>query len=79
MSHRGILVAALVLAAGLSLLSAQATIDAPEETVRLDVIVTDRHERPIRDLRIAEGASPYLVMAAVVVIDAVLLGRFFSS
>lgn len=54
MSHRGVVVAALVLAAGLPLLSAQATIDAPEETVRLDVIVTDRHERPIRDLRMAD-------------------------
>jgi VWFA-related protein len=54
MIQRSVVVAALVLAAGLALLSAQATIDAPEETVRLDVVVTDLHERPVRDLRVAD-------------------------
>jgi len=33
----------------------------------------------LRDLQIAGGSSGYLVMVAVVAIDAVLLGRFFSS
>ena len=54
MSDRSVAVAAFVLAAGLALLSAQATTDAPEQTVRLDVVVTDRHARPIRDLRIGD-------------------------
>jgi VWFA-related protein len=54
MSFRGVAVAAFVLAAGLTLRSAQATNDASEETVRLDAIVTDGRHRPIRDLRAAD-------------------------
>jgi hypothetical protein len=33
----------------------------------------------LRELRIADGGAAYLVMVAVILIDAVLLGRFFSS
>lgn len=33
----------------------------------------------LQDLRIADGSSAYLVMVGVIVIDAMLLGRFFSS
>jgi uncharacterized membrane protein YfcA len=33
----------------------------------------------LRDLRIADGSAAYLVMVGVIVIDAMLLGRFFSS
>jgi uncharacterized protein len=33
----------------------------------------------LQDLRIADGSPAYLVMVGVIVIDAMLLGRFFSS
>jgi uncharacterized membrane protein YfcA len=33
----------------------------------------------LQDLRIADGSSAYLVLVGVIVIDAMLLGRFFSS
>lgn len=54
MTMRGGVVAALVLAAGLTVRSAQTTTAAPEDTIRLDVVVTDRHQRPIDDLRAAD-------------------------
>lgn len=54
MRMRGLAAALFVFAAALTLRSAQTPGDGPDAPVRLDVIVTDRHERPIRDLRMAD-------------------------
>src|SRR4051812_16795787 len=54
MSRWTIGVGIVVCVAGIATGSAQTPSEEPDETVRLDAVVTDRHQQPIRGLRTAD-------------------------